>query len=184
MVHIECAAALSCEVVHEMTNDIYQLADYAAHNEPKLLPDQQRSYNTINDSATMHRGGMFFLNTPGGTGKIFVTTLLLAKVRQQSMVSIAVASSSIAATLLPGGRTAHSTFKLPLNLAKNKTSTCIILNNSALAKVFTMWTLIIWDECTISHKAVFEAMEWTLHDITGKNQEMGEITFICWKTFI
>ena len=76
-----------------------------AHNEPQLLPDQQR--DTINESVTMCKGSMFFVNAPGGTGKTFVTTLLLAKARQQNMVVIAVAPSGITATLFSGGRTAH-----------------------------------------------------------------------------
>uniref|UniRef100_A0A0L8GCP2 ATP-dependent DNA helicase n=1 Tax=Octopus bimaculoides TaxID=37653 RepID=A0A0L8GCP2_OCTBM len=48
---------------------------------------------------------------------MFVTRLILAKVRLQKCITIAVETSGIAATLLPGGRTAHSTFKLPLNLS-------------------------------------------------------------------
>jgi hypothetical protein len=40
----------------------------------------------------------------------------LAKIRQQSKIAIAIASSGIAAMLLHAGRTARSTLKLPLNL--------------------------------------------------------------------
>lgn len=40
--------------------------------------------------------------------------LLLARVRYGGNIALAVASSGIAATLLVEGRTAHSTFKLPL----------------------------------------------------------------------
>jgi len=39
--------------------------------------------------------------------------LLLAQIRPPGNVALAVASSGLAATLLSGGRTAHSTFKLP-----------------------------------------------------------------------
>lgn len=46
---------------------------------------------------------MFFLDATGGTGKIFVTKLLLAKVQQHKDTVLAVALSGIAATLLPGG---------------------------------------------------------------------------------
>jgi PIF1 helicase. len=45
----------------------------------------------------------------------FIINVLLAKVRfDEKKITLAVASSDIAATLLEGGRTAHSTFKLPL----------------------------------------------------------------------
>ncbi|KAE9542286.1 hypothetical protein AGLY_003413 [Aphis glycines] len=58
----------------------------------------------------------FFLDAPGGTGKTFLINLLLAQIRSSGKVALAVASSGIAANLLSGGRTAHLTFKLPLNV--------------------------------------------------------------------
>ena len=59
----------------------------------------------------------------GGTGKTFRYKLLLAEIRTNNM-SIAVASSGIAAQLLHGGRTAHSRLKIPFDLSS--TSTCNI----------------------------------------------------------
>jgi hypothetical protein len=43
-------------------------------------------------------------------------TLVLAAIRSQNDIALALASSGIAATLLPGGRSAHSALKLPLNM--------------------------------------------------------------------
>ncbi len=54
------------------------------------------------------------------------TVNLLVNVRKQIKIAVAVASSGIAATLLPGGRTPHSTFKLPLDLATNDEAVCKI----------------------------------------------------------
>jgi hypothetical protein len=53
-------------------------------------------------------GGLFFLDVPGGTGKTFLMSLILATVRARSEIAVAAASSEIAATLLEGCRTAHS----------------------------------------------------------------------------
>lgn len=47
------------------------------------------------------------MDGPGRTGKIFVTKLLLAKVRQKKGIALAVAFSGITATLLPRGRITH-----------------------------------------------------------------------------
>ena len=58
----------------------------------------------------------FFIDAFGGIGKTFLTNLLLATIRKISHVALAVASSGIAATLLTGSRTAHSVFKLCLNI--------------------------------------------------------------------
>jgi hypothetical protein len=50
---------------------------------------------------------VFFLQGPGGTGKAFVDNYLLAKVRLEGMIALAVASSGIAALLLLGGNCAQ-----------------------------------------------------------------------------
>ena len=57
---------------------------------------------------------LFFIDGPGGTGKTFLYDLLLARVRSQGEVALAVASSGLAALLLAGGRTAHSRFRIPI----------------------------------------------------------------------
>ena len=81
------------------------LNTFISDNEPKLLPEQRQAYDrTINATEQV-----FFFDASGGTRKAFLTNLLLAKVR--SGHTIALASSGIAATLLTGSRTAHSTFK-------------------------------------------------------------------------
>ncbi|GBP44069.1 hypothetical protein EVAR_85223_1 [Eumeta japonica] len=68
-------------------------------------------------------GALFFLNAPDGTGKTFLMALISAAIRARSDIAVAVASSSIAATLLKGCRTAHSALKFPLNLQTIKQPT-------------------------------------------------------------
>ena len=103
--------SLETEVMRETSYDLMKLTRYIDENLPKLLPDQRHAYSTILESINNNRGGLYFLDAPGGTGKTFVTILILAKVRQQNKIALATASSGIAATLLPASRTAHSTFK-------------------------------------------------------------------------
>ncbi|KAL0381194.1 UNVERIFIED_CONTAM: hypothetical protein Sangu_0183700 [Sesamum angustifolium] len=50
----------------------------------------------------------------GGTGKTFLYRTLLANFRNDGCIILATATSGIAANLLPGGRTAHSKFKIPI----------------------------------------------------------------------
>ena len=64
---------------------------------------------------------LFFVDGPGGTGKTFLINLLLAKVRSEGRIALAVASSGIAALLLDGGRIAHSRFKIPIKLHESET---------------------------------------------------------------
>lgn len=116
---------------------------------------------------------MFFLDAPGGTGKTFLINLLLAKVRSDGGIALAVASSGIAATLLKGGKTAHTAFKLPLNLIHTETVLCNISKQSNMAKVPRDCKLIVWDESTMAHKGGFEALS-----RTGNNRVMGGVTVL------
>lgn len=61
----------------------------------------------------------FFLDATGGTGKIFFISLILTELRSNNGIILAVASSGIAVTSSDGGRTAHSVFKLQLNIQNN-----------------------------------------------------------------
>ena len=79
------------------------MAAYVSTHEPSLVPDQRHAFNTIMTAVDSKEGGLFFLDAPGGTGKTFLLNLLLARVRQEKEIAVAVASSGIAATLLTGG---------------------------------------------------------------------------------
>ncbi|KAK4386068.1 hypothetical protein Sango_2477400 [Sesamum angolense] len=50
----------------------------------------------------------------GGIGKTFLYRTLLASFRNDGCIILATATSGIAANLLPGGRTTHSKFKIPI----------------------------------------------------------------------
>lgn len=155
-----------------------ELKEFIEENLPKLVTDQKQAFNTIIDSVTNNEGKLFFLDAPGGTGKTFLANLILAQVRQSRKIALAVASSGIAATLLNDGKTAHSTFKLPLTVSLEQKSVCSIRKNGPLGKLLQDASLIIWDECTMSHRAHVEAVDQTLKDIRNSNANMGGITFV------
>jgi len=83
--------------------------------------------------------------------------------RQQQQL----ASSGIAALLLPGGRTAHSRFKIPVE-GLNQDSVCFISRQSPEAALVRAADLIVWDEAPMMHKHVFEAVDRTFRDIMGR----------------
>jgi hypothetical protein len=75
---------------------------------------------------------------------------------------------------LEGGRTAHSTFKLPLDITSlGGPPTCNISKGTGAAKLLQMCELIVWDECTMAHKKSLEALDNTLQDLKGIKKPMG-----------
>lgn len=116
-----------------------------------MLNDQQLfAYNSIMETLNSGRGQVFFLYGYGGTGKTFVWKTLSAALRSRGDIVLNVASSGIASLLLPGGRTAHSKFSIPLNL--NENSTCNIQQKSDNAELILKAKLIIWDEAPMMHR--------------------------------
>ncbi|KAL2454817.1 K(+) efflux antiporter 4 [Abeliophyllum distichum] len=109
-----------------------------------LNQQQQIAYDEILEHVLSNSSGLFFIDGPGGTGKTYLYKALLATVRSKNLIALATASSGVAAALLPGARTAHSRFKIPLEI--NSNMSCSVSKQSALASLFKMTTLIIWDE--------------------------------------
>ena len=114
-------------------------------------------------NCTISNKNLQFVDGPGGTGKTFLYNLILATIRKDNDIAIAVASSGIASLLLPGGRTAHSRFKIPINL--NEDSLCQIPRQSDEAKLLQKASVIIWDEAPMMHKHAFEAFDRTMRDL-------------------
>ncbi|XP_025064597.1 uncharacterized protein LOC102373996 [Alligator sinensis] len=162
----------------ETSYNIDQPTKYIQDNKPSLVSDQREAFNKITQAVFNGSGGIFFLDAPGGTGKTFLFNLLLAKIRLTNRIALAVTLSGIAATLLTGGRTAHSAFKLPLNLASAEASTCNIARGTGKAKVLQECQLIVWDESTMFHKAALEALDRTLQDLQHNDKTMGGVTLV------
>ncbi len=72
------------------------------------LPPPKLAYLQAMDAVTAARAGTLpvsalFLYSPGGCGKTFVENLILASVRAEGEIALAVASAGVAALLLDGG---------------------------------------------------------------------------------
>jgi len=137
------------------------------------MSERKDIYDKIMHCVDNNVGEIFYLDAPGGTGKTLVIKLILASIRSKNYIALAIASSGIAATLLPGGRTAHSALKLPLNLHSTETLTCNISKSSGIGEVLQQCKLIIWDECTMAHKKLLEALERSLQDWRRNSKPFG-----------
>ncbi|GJR09502.1 ATP-dependent DNA helicase PIF1 [Tanacetum coccineum] len=148
----------------------------------QLNPEQHLIYEQVVESVHNKKGNFYFVYGPGGTGKTFLYKTIIARLRSERKIVLAVASSGIASLLLPAGRTAHSRFVIPLELLEN--STCGIKQNTHLAELMQEVELIIWDEAPMTQKYAFEALDKTLRDILGyptpsnRNKIFGGLTML------
>ncbi|XP_074357752.1 uncharacterized protein LOC141697344 [Apium graveolens] len=131
-----------------LTLSEYEIQNYALAEIEKLLNDV---------------GGMFFVYGSGGCGKTFLWQTLCSRFRSEGKIVLPISGSGIAATLLPGGRTAHSMFKILLKL--DQSSVARIKYGTYIAELMQYTSLIIWDEAPMQHRYAFEAIDRSLRDI-------------------
>jgi hypothetical protein len=154
------------------------LIEYVQIAVAKLNPEQFEIYNQIiyNTKPTGKSGNLYFVDGPGGTGKTFLYNTILAKKRAEGKIALAVATSGIAANLLDGGKTAHSVFRIPLQIYND--SSCRIETNSDLAAMIRKCDCVIWDEAVMAHKYIFTAVERVIRDIMSvDNPKLNDIPF-------
>jgi hypothetical protein len=162
-------------VEEELAYDRHSLTTDADNAEDRLNDDQRNTYETILNVVTNKEGKLFFVYGSGGTGKTFVWTTLLSCLRGQGKIVLAVASSRIASLLFLGNRTAHSRFKISIDL--HNESTCNITQHMKVAKLVRKADMIIWDEAPMMHRRAFEAIDRTLCDLMQLDdaQAIGKI---------
>ncbi len=131
--------------------------------EDRLNDDQRSEYETILNVVANKEGKLFFVYGSGGTGKTFVWTTLLSHLQGQHRIVLLVASLGIASLFLLGVRTAHSRFKISIDL--HNESTCNITQQMRVAELVRKADLIIWDDALMMHRQAFEVVDRTLRDL-------------------
>ncbi|KAI3904873.1 hypothetical protein MKW92_037592 [Papaver armeniacum] len=161
--HAQKENRLICE---ELQYNKIQLSEEFLRHHKGLNIEQRKVFDAVTVAIEKKQGGAFFFYGSGGTGKTYLWKTLASGLRSRSKIVLTVASSGITSLLLPGGRTAHSRFKLPLQIQEN--SCCDIPKGKHLAALMCRADLIIWDEAPMMHKHSFEALDRTLRDLMSK----------------
>ena len=155
-------------ILEELSYDRPTLAAEAAAMALALNSEQRLIYDTVLSSVCQRQSFVYFIAGHGGTGKTFLWRAILAKLRSQDHIVLRVASSGVAALLMPGGRTTHSRFRIPLDI--HDRSMCNIGRGTILAGLIQKTSLIIWDEAPMTHRFCFEALDRTLRDLLSADE--------------
>ena len=142
----------------------------------KLNNEQQQITEDILQAVRSGTQRLMFIDGPGGTGKTFLYRTLCHILRGEDKVVLPVAWTGIAANLLPGGRTSHSLFKLPVPILD--TSVSSIRPYSKQADLLRRASLIIWDEVSMVPKHALGIVDRLLRDISNVNTHFGGKTIV------
>ena len=113
-----------------------------------LNEQQQRIFCILTRHIDNNEGGFYNIDAPGGTGKTFLSNLILAHARKDHKIAIGTVLSGIAATLLKMGTTFHKRFGIPVPC--NETSSCSLHFNSPMAQVIQNAAIIFIDEISMA----------------------------------
>ena len=113
----------------------------------------------------------FFIDGPGGSGKTYLYKTLISTMLGEGKVVLPVASTGLAANLLPSGRTYHSQYKLPVPLVENSVSS--MRSISADAQILKAADLLIWDESTMAPTHALKAVDRLLKEIMQNDIPFG-----------
>jgi hypothetical protein len=156
------------DTCNDIPREIYEEASIEASNDDVALSDtlnkeQRAAFDEIMSAINTKRGRLFFVDGPGGTGKTYLYRALLATIRSQNKIAIATATSGVAASIMPGGRTAHSRFKIPLTIDDG--AYCSFTKQSGTAELLRTASIIIWDEASMTKRQAIEALDNSLRDV-------------------
>ena len=118
-------------------------------NLPRLNANQRMVFEVVQEAIVQNTGNTFFVQGAAGSRKTFVYNTLYYSATLRSLPVLCVASSGLAALLLPNGKTAHSTLKIPITI--NEHSTCSISKTCRLADVLREARVLIWDKCSMQN---------------------------------
>jgi hypothetical protein len=157
------------------------LAAEAQRLENMMRQNNQTQHTVFSEiMADIHapRGSCTFIDAPAGTGKTTLSNAILASVRKNGEIALATATSGIAATLMPLGRTAHSRYKLPLKPTPRSMCGFTKAVRNETRAVLAAAKVLIWDEATMAHRHLPESLDRTLRFVMDRDEPFGGLVIV------
>lgn len=118
-----------------------------------------------------------FVGGSGGCGKTYLYNAIYHLVRSHpkggSVVNMA--STGIAATLLPQGRTVHNAFKLPVPLYSHSKS---MVTASQCSRLIKEAKAFLWDESPMSSRYALEIVDQVLREVHSSDKPFEGVLMI------
>lgn len=165
----------SVEVLHEQRKWSLHVTqhDIDARSAYTLMTQEQKEvFNAVVDAALTNTPSQIFVDGKAGTGKTFLVNAICSKLRSLRHIVLPMATAASAALLYPGGRTTHSTFKVPVN-DNNEFLQSSISTDSPRAQLIKETSLIIWDEAPMANRGVLACVNDVCQKIMKSNVPFG-----------
>ena len=174
--HDDHASTVSTEFDREEEAQIAERNRGILNGEQTLIFDEIASRIDHNQMHQPRQSAAFFIDGPGGSGKTLLYNTIIAFCRGKGINIAAAAWTGIAATLLQGGQTMHSLFKLPVPILD--TSVCIISPTSTYAQRLRETDVFVLDEASMIPTHALHAIDRSLQDISGNALLFGGKVFV------
>ena len=146
---------------------------------PLLTPDEQQPiFETILDAVHNQRPLLMYVDGKSGRGKTLLMKVITAALRAEGKIVLCTATTGFAALNHEGGRTVHSMYKIPVTDI-NEAPQCNVTASSQRGELLKTAALHIWDEFSMCHRSVFEAVNRCLCDLMQTSVPCGGRVFVC-----
>jgi hypothetical protein len=140
---------------HDIDNDDNSAAFAAQYQQCTL---EQR--NAV-DEILLATSGVFIVQGGAGTGKTVFVNCLASGLKMMRRKVLCVASSALAASLIEGGRTAHSALSIPVPVLEDSYCRWDPHSRQHMRK----HEVVIWDEMSMIHYAVADCVDGSFQDL-------------------
>lgn len=180
-VGLPCPMAVPSEVQSELDWFADRLPELRAAFQARQLrfnAEQMRVYEAVVAACeSVDPQSPIFIDGKAGRGKTYLVECLAWRLRSRGEIVLITGTTALSVIGYDRGRTAHSTFGIPVREI-NAEFSCRIHPGSGQAKLICAAKLIIWDELPMANRAAVEAVDILLRQLKDNARPFGGALFL------